>query len=789
MEVTFEKIHKVVLETLRSPVRKAVIFDVIGKWYYRFLSSEENLLSLKLPYYEPKSINDIYQYLRIFLLTYKLVNKPRLTVFNDTCLFNVFGYQQNYSRLIKTDCSIGFIKEKGNLLVWEKDILVSKNVFLPVFTKVQCENNNWAIINNTFNLFKAIRNNRLIEYPVLIDMHKDLALSISCSKDLTPEEYLLFQTVVYKKNGSDDDDIDLEDALFEKDITDQISITYPYNRNIRSWFLKIAQKKFELNIYDRFCYINISEEDLFLLPEETFLNNGIEKQFISKIKVVNTDHGQGLYELMHTLKEKWQGYEFNKFTTPFPKYWFLFINKSLSKEEWLFHFKLNYPNVAESPLIRDIEKIINELHDLNWARSLLEEIERPVFLSPNLNGLKGKRLKTAFVSFKNFLLTIHPGVDFVESKEDYNYYNHKDLIILEIFNVIDVVNIIQNNKLDNYRILVPDFIYFAYQPWIKYQLASYQFEALLSSKRRLLDSDYENNFKIWQEFKIDIIKEIRLEIKAYQKKYSFVMIENEPVDIVLEGEDIELKNYEEIELIEIKREKTHKEGLEIISSKGYELNLSQKSEVLIQRNTIIVGKVIDLKKGDYFISIDELNSSINYDKLIDRLSNVPTAVQRFQIELSERSEHDKIYKILESRGLHYSSEAYFNSKYIISRDRFNDSLFIMPRKRRHWELICEFLNIENNDMSQTWIAYYGRKHINEVKDIYRYILDLFLKNNYLGQAENPALIEVVTNYIRNREDVFDYGDEFDPVEITKSMVSSILNILEFHQVIEIKIIS
>lgn len=785
MEVTFEKIHKVVLETLRPRLTKAVIFDVIGNWYYRFLSSDQDLLSLKLPYYDPRYINEIYQYLRIFLLTYKLVNRGRLTVFGDTCLFNVFGYRQNYSRFNRNDCLIGFTKEKGDWLVWEKDILVSKNMFLPVFKKAQCQNANWAIIGNTFKLFSAIRNNKLIEYPILIDLERDLALSISCGKDLTLEDYLLFETLVYKKSG-DDEDIDLEDALREKDISHQISVTYPYNRNIRSWFLRIAQKRFELNIYDRFYYSTISEDDLFLLPQETLLDREIKKDFTSKIKVVNTDHGQGLYELMHTLKEKWQGYEFNKFTTPFPKYWFLFINKGLSKEEWLTQFKLNYPCVAETPIIRDIEKIIIGLHDLNWAGSFLEGIERPIFLIPNMNGLKAKRLKTAFVSFKNFLLTTHPEVKFVETNEDYNYNKYKDLIILEIFNVIDVVNILQNNNSDHYRIMVPDFIYFGYQPWIKYQLASYQFEALLSSKRRSLDSDYENNSTIWQELKGEIIREIRSEIKAYQKKYSLGMIENEPVEIVSEGEDIELKNYEEIELIESKRQRTHQEEFEIISSKGYQLKLSQKSEVLIQRNTVIAGKAGDLKKGDCFISIDELNSSINYDKLIDRLSDVPTSVRRFQVELSE---YDGVHKILESRGLHYSSEAYFNSKYIISPDCFNDSLFIVPRKRKHWELICEFLKIDNNDMALTWIAHYGRKHINEVKNIYRYILDQFLKNNYLGRAENPFLIEEVTNYIRTREDVFDYGNEFDPEEIAKSMISSIINVLEFHEVIEIKTVS
>jgi hypothetical protein len=786
VEITFEKIHKVVLETLLPKVKKAVIFDIVGKWYYSFLCSNEKDLSLKLPYYEPKSINDIYQYLRIFLLTYKLLNKPRLTVFKDTFLFNVFGYQKIYPTLNRDDCALGFIKEKGDLLVWDKGVLTSKNIFLPVFKKAQSENANWKIINNTFKLFTVIRNNKLIEYPILIDLEKEISLSISCSKDLTPREYLLFETIIYKKSNSDDDDIDLEESLSEKNISDQISLTYPYNRNIRSWFLTIAQKRFEMNIYDRFCYNTISDEDLFLLPHETFLTKEMQRSSNSRIKIFDTAHGKGLYELMHALKVKWQSYEFNRFTTPFPKYWFLFINKDISKEEWLAQFKLDYARVAETPIIRDIEKIIVELHDLNWVGSAIEQIEKPIFLIPKMNGLKGKRLKHAFVSFKNFLLKIRPDVEFVETNDDYNYSKYENLIILEAFNVIDVTNIILNNKIDNYMIIVPDFIYFSYQPWIKYQLASYQFEALLSSKRRSLDSNFQNNSIIWQQLKIEIIKEIRSEIKAYEKKYSLAQIEDEPVSIMPESEDIELKNYEEIDLLELKREKAYHEIFSIVSSKGYELRLSAKSEVLIQRNSVVVGKVIDLKQGDYFISIEELNSSIDYDKLIDRLSDVPMSVQRFQVELND---YDRPYQTLHRRGLHYSSEAYFNSNYVISPDRFIDSLFMVPKKRKHWELICELLNIDNNDMSLTWIAHYGRKHINELKNIYRYILNLFLKKKYIGEAENPSLIEEITNYIRSKEDVFDYGEEFDAVEIARSMISSIINILEFHEVMEIKTIS
>ncbi|MEO7046284.1 MAG: hypothetical protein ABI091_13325, partial [Ferruginibacter sp.] len=384
MEVTFDQINKVVLETLQPQVIKAEIFDVIGKWYYSFLGSNEKKIQLRLPYYNPKSINDIYQYLRLFLLTYKLINRSRITIFKDTCVFNVFGYKRHYPKLTKENFFLAFIRERGNLLIWEKDILTRKDVFLPVFYRSQCEGTNLNELNNTFNLFKVIRQNGIIMYPILIDLEKDLSLSLSSGKELIPVDYILFETIAYERNRDVKDDIELEEQLDTIGIIDQVSIKYPYNRNIRSWLLEIAQKRFELNIYDRFCYAEINDEDLFLLPRETFLNKGGLDDFDSRIKVLNTAHDRGLYELMNGLKEKWQEYGFNKFTTPFPKYWFLFINKSQSSEEWLRQFKVNYPNVAEKLIIRDIEKIVIALLDLNWVELLFKGLERPMFLIPNL---------------------------------------------------------------------------------------------------------------------------------------------------------------------------------------------------------------------------------------------------------------------------------------------------------------------------------------------------------------------------------------------------------------------
>ena len=64
----------------------------------------------------------------------------------------------------------------------------------------------------------------------------------------------------------------------------------------------------------------IFENDLILLKDESSLNTNLN------YKIVNTNHTKKLYDLFKSFKEQWAQQELNKFITPFPKYWLLFIN-------------------------------------------------------------------------------------------------------------------------------------------------------------------------------------------------------------------------------------------------------------------------------------------------------------------------------------------------------------------------------------------------------------------------------------------------------------------------------
>ena len=60
MELIFDKIHEVVLETLEAQDKRPHILEVIGKWYFKFLTSNKEQLSLHIPTYNEEVLNLIY---------------------------------------------------------------------------------------------------------------------------------------------------------------------------------------------------------------------------------------------------------------------------------------------------------------------------------------------------------------------------------------------------------------------------------------------------------------------------------------------------------------------------------------------------------------------------------------------------------------------------------------------------------------------------------------------------------------------------------------------------------
>ncbi len=781
----FYKIHETVLEALEIQDKRPDTLEVIGKWYYNFLISPVDKLSLYIPNHNEDSLNIIYNYLRLFSLTNRLLNKPVAFNFENTSLFNVFDYNKRNKKFKAKGSTIDFVKKEGDFLIWEQNTVVETNRFLPIFKKEQIEYSQWDETYCSFKLFKAISNQDLISHPILIDFTKDLCLSISTGDKIKAEEYVLFRTLKYHSDMSEEAVIEYEDELCKLDITNQISIRYPFHKNIHGYLLDIGKKKFDLIFNSRFCYYALEDNDVVLLPKELDSVKSNPIVSIVKFEILNTNHSIELFNILDGFYNNWKEYDFNKFTTPFPKYWLLFINPSIAKEDWFEMFKLDYPNVAEKPIINEIKKIIYLIHELDWGRQIIKEIKKPVLLLPDIKGARKKKLEKTLNSFKHYLTKLNSKVLFVENDDNYDYADYSEVLLLDAFNIINLANIFQKNN--ELKVLTPDFLYFHYQPWIKYHLLDYQYNPLLSLKRQLLDSDFQVNKEAYQKLRQDLIQSIKLEIADYRKKYKSERIEVENKIFSIESEDIVFNNEEEIELVEKPLKELENKKYLITTVENKDFAFEGSNQVLIRKNSLISNYVSQLIVGDCFVLQTEISSSISKDLLVDKLSKIPDPVIDFQIQLSKLP---NVYETLKRLGIEYSDERYFKEKYVIEPKDYEIEKFILPKKKENWKIICEFLGISSSDMFQTWISHYGRRHINDIKRIYKRIFDLCLESNYISEIENPDLVNRVSGYIAENRIVFETEDEtINPSEVAKSILSAIINEIKFHEVKEIKTIN
>jgi hypothetical protein len=783
MEVEFDKIHEVVHEALNLQKKHSSVFKIIGKWYYNFLQSPDERFILHVPKYEEESIKIAYNYVRLFSLTYRLVNRRELTTFENTCLFNVFDYKnKNGHFLNNTKSTIDFVKEESKLLYWSDNVLISKDRFVPVFIKEQIENSHWDDIYNTFKLFKIIETKNLINHPVLINLREDLCLSLSTSDLKVKDDYVQFKTVTWdSKVMNDEIAATYEKELKEEDIVHQIIIKYPYHKNIHTWLSNIGKKNFDIIFNSRFYYQNLAEDGIYLLPQELHLNELALNDFSAKFRILDTNHIPALLQALREFRIAWRAYEFNKFTTPFPKYWFLFINQSIPKDEWFEIFKTDYPEVAKKPIINSIKIIIDLIHELNWSKSFIESIENPFLLLPDIRGLRKKKLEKALNSFKNYLFSNNSKTVFIDNNDEYEYRENKNLFVLDGFNIINLINIFHQN--DDLQVIIPDFLYFNYQPWIKYQLLNYQFDALLNSKRKLLDQNFIQNKEIFTHQRSQIIKDIQSEIIKYRKKYKIEeemeVIEENP----LNNEDFVFRNEEELEISLSAKAKTIDNELEIETTDGKLLKLKSSNQILLQRTSIISCHASYLVPGDSFITINEINTVIDKDTIINKLSRIPDSVINFQIELGNKLE---VYRTLEKYGLVYKNEKWFNDKYVLKVEEHSSEKFILPKKKNNWKIICEYLGINSIDSNQAWISHYGRRHIDEIKEIYKHIFNLCIDGDYLSEVENPELINKIAEFLDEKKEIFEEGEGANTIDLAKSIISAIINELCFHQVKEIK---
>jgi hypothetical protein len=133
-----------------------------------------------------------------------------------------------------------------------------------------------------------------------------------------------------------------------------------------------------------------------------------------------------------------------------------------------------------------------------------------------------------------------------------------------------------------------------------------------------------------------------------------------------------------------------------------------------------------------------------------------------------------------SKGLSIDTEYHFKKRYLIKEPVRNPS--IIPKKKKDWAIICEFLNISDSDKQLSFIAYYGRSKQNELKQMYKTFIELLIENNWLGTIENPLILESVSEIVKQHNTIFNVSASSEITEIAESIISNIFNQLEFTEI-------
>tara|TARA_R110001592_G_scaffold90485_2_gene266011 strand:- start:19344 stop:21740 length:2397 start_codon:yes stop_codon:yes gene_type:complete len=791
-KLTFTSIHNLIIEVLEISDNKKL--EIIGLWYFNFLKSDETEVSLKLPEFELGFSKLAYDYIRNFTLAFNLLNKEEILNFENTCLFDFFNYKKKQNNPPK-NYVLPYNENVDEIIKWGSDTIVDKNRFLPVFNENQiCTNDDCKNIYDSLQLLKALMNKRLIKYPVLIDLEEDLTLVFDCfnkkpKADEKPKELILEKTVFTRDKLDKDTAAEKEEELLEENIKYRINLKYPNAKEPHSYLLEeVGIKRFNLIFNNRF-YIseeNSLKNDIILLPNEYVRTQNQLKELVEipDFEIIQTNHNQNLFYLLKELKESWKNLNLNKYQYPFPKYWFLFINPSLSKTDWINQFIIDYPAIESEPIIKKIESIISELHDLNWFQPIVSRIQNDRIYFPELKSVRKKRLETIFDSFKYYYFDNYPHLKFINHLDSLNADEKINIVSLNAFDIFDIINLQQDNFINKVTIFVPDFMFYCYNPWVKNHLFINQSLALQTEMRKGLDANFviksEKLNKLDDELRRSAIKNI----KGYRERY--LIKEEELTNEIeeLKEDDIEFLPDENEEVV-IKRKKGNK--VTITTKEGEQIVLKGTEQVLVQRDYVLYKNAESLIVGDLFLLNSDLNELLSNDSLFDKLSEIPDGIKDFQSRLFNIP---KVYNVLKRRNISYKNEYHFKTRYLISAAEFVEDDLIIPRRKADWEIICNFLSIDSSEMNLAYISYYGRKKEYKIKELYKLVVELFVKKGFFGYSNSEEALNEIENILKDYQDIFSNGNEdFNLQELAESISVTLVNELVFKEIKNITIAS
>ncbi|GAA4786075.1 hypothetical protein GCM10023231_12480 [Olivibacter ginsenosidimutans] len=745
------KIHSTVIEVMKDRgsfvPEQEVLLSLIGSWYHKWLTLGGEELVLKIPYYHKEIMPSLIEYHYWLDLLIKIMAVSKVSDLSDSCLFDVRTYRlADRTKRYQTEFSIEYRSSNSRLHRFDKDINVSVDRFLPLFTRDQI-NGYKEIVANVFDLMKAMGRENLIPYAVKFDLENDVTLFVKQTTEHFSEKAFAKMLCTEDFRNDDDQRDAVLDALLETDIRRCIVFTYPYHVDVSSAVVnefRGRSKICRISLSNRFAHTEVEAQELILTRAEI----GFGKQddilnVTDRFSIKKTGCGAELITGLRALRYEWNVAKFNSFSNPFPVKWLLCVHPGYTVDQWKVQFKNDYPDIS-GQLLLDCWRIIELVYEVNWIDRFLPTDQNATLVLP-----KSTIHNEVIFSLQEQLNTRFKDVIFADEIDQELIVNGR-VYLLDPFNVILLNNITLCGNPENFHIVVPDFLFYTYQPFTRYLALKYHFDALTGGLREHLDERFPECSSQWKTLSETVLRSSKKELREFNSILA-INDEEEQMDNP-SGIVADLSAAELVERVVAKErksiERTTPEHLYIHTSTR-KLVLRPNAPVLINQNGTLIRTIAAvLDTNVLFVPLDDVIKNMDLKLVVDRLVTLSDDARNWHQNLKSLEEKDvHIFDRLKQQGLSISKQT-FEKDYLYGNRSLGE--LHMPRAKRDWVLICERLRIK--DSLTAWNVVKCREDINLLKSVYSEIIALMIDTGSFGVNVSDRVLDQITALISKLPD-------------------------------------
>jgi hypothetical protein len=428
--------------------------------------------------------------------------------------------------------------------------------------------------------------------------------------------------------------------------------------------------------------------------------------------------------------------------------------------------------------------IIEHLYNLNWINQIIDDKAIDGIILPT-----SKNHQEVIDSLKSYIKNVRQDIIF-HTIDDFEEQIPKSTVVLDCFNLIEIVNWCQRFKPDGVCLNVPDFIYFNHYSFFQYRILKYQYLSLKDGLRAELDLEYDKNL-LFGNTLTDTLNEAR----SNRTRYIFKYKEEPETELKITDEDVEIDelDFSESEVIEIIDSKDNTENLSgqliVFTESGAEIRMSSNDSVIVIDKGFVTTKNAGmLLAKDSFVPPFNLKNVVEIELMINRLSQMSEKGRSWQVQLNDRKIlNPNLYKVLLNKGL-VLKEYQFEKGYLETRI-IPELPTNFPKRLHNWKIVSEFLGISSQERDESWILYYGKSDLNKLKALYRTVLNVLIQENLFGQLENNSVANRMVEFV-SQSDCFNLDEMgMNELEVAQSIIESIHRHLNFLQVNRISVLN